>query len=80
MGLFDPQMQVRGRAHGKVQYCQHWGSGLIATFLLRFHACNASYKPLVIISQGCATEIDDCLCNHTVEALIRHGAQAYTPA
>ena len=41
---------------------------------------DASYKLLVIISQGCATYSGDCLFKNTVEAVIRNGDQGYNPA
>jgi hypothetical protein len=41
---------------------------------------DASYKLLVIISQGCATYFADCLFKNTVEAVIQNGDQGYNPA
>ena len=41
---------------------------------------DASYKLLVIISQGCATYFADRLFKNTVEAVIQNGGQGYDPA
>jgi hypothetical protein len=51
--------------------------------IVYWQACeisDASYKLLVIISQGCATYFGDCLFKNTVEAVIRNGDQGYNPA
>jgi len=46
----------------------------------QIYTTHASYKLLVIISQGCATYFADWLFKNTVEAVIQNGDQGYNPA